>query len=42
MNHINASGLQAISSSPQDFVKTIRDDMARFSVIIKAAGIVPE
>ena len=42
MNHIHASGLQAISSSPQDFVKTLRDDLARFSVIIKAAGIVPE
>ena len=41
-SRINASGLQAISSSPQDFVKTIRDDTLRFASIIKAAGIVPE
>jgi len=39
---INASGLQAITSSREKFAERIRDDMRRYNQLISSTGITPE
>lgn len=37
--YINASGLQVVTSTPEDFARAIREDMARLSKFVKTTNI---